>query len=179
MPISKLTDVCMKSSSASQDILQLFDDKCFKIVSGSSIAGSFCLDDFAFPVDGHSCLGLDVKVSPGELTIFDNEILTTGSPFTDLEEGDVYARGVIIKVTYPTADDDGDEILIGDKKVELWIEDAETLEYKKHPMYNLFMLFTNPKSNDPRDLINRIKIVNPNANYKVSISALIVYGNVQ
>lgn len=179
MAISDLTDICSNGSGASQDILQLFDDKCFKIVSGAEITGQFCMGDFAFPSDGHSCISLNVDVNQGELTLFDNEILSIGSPIIDLTEGKLFVRGILLKVTYPDKDDNGEEILITDKKVELWIEDAETLQYKELPLYNFFALFTNPKSNDPRDLINRIKIVNPNPLYKIKVSGLIVYGKVQ
>lgn len=177
MAISDLTDIC--SNSSSQDILQLFDDKCYKIVSGVSITGQFCMGDFAFPSDGHSCISLNIDVNQGELTLFDNEILTIGSPIMDLIEGKLFVRGILIKIDYPTKDDNGEEIVITDKKVELWIEDAESLQYNKLPLYNFFSLFTNPKSNDPRDLINRIKIVNPNELFKIKVSGLIVYGKVQ
>lgn len=179
MAIPKIGDICDGGSASSQAILQLFDDKCFKIVQGASAKTGFCLDDFAFPVDGMSCIEIDAQMDGGELTLFDNEILTIGSPMLDLTEGSMFVRGIMIKITYPKKDDNGEEILITDKSVELWIEDAETLTYKKLPLYNLFTLFTNPKSNDPRDLINRIKIVNPNSLYNVKISGLIVYGKTQ
>jgi len=178
MSIPKINNFCSKSGST-QAILQLFDDKTFKIVDGANTKNGFDLSDFAFPVDSMSCIEIDVVMDGGELTLFDNEILTIGSPSLDLTEGSLFVRGIMIKITYPVNDDNGDEINITDKSVELWIEDAETLTFKKLPLYNLFTLFTNPKSNDPKDLINRIKIVNPNALYKVKITGLIVYGKAQ
>ena len=179
MGISKIEDICNNGASDNQAILQLFDDKCFKIVQKSEASDAFCLADFAFPVDGQSCIGLDATMNSGEITIFDNQILTAGSPVLDLTTDAIFARGVMIKVTYSDKDDNGETIDITDKNVELWIEDAETLIYKEYPMYNLFSLFTNPKSNDPRHLINRIKIVNPNLLYDVKVSALIIYGKVK
>jgi hypothetical protein len=178
--ISKVNDICNKDGSTSQEILQLFDDKCFKLVKGADVTGSFCLDDFAFPSDGHICMSMNIEMGGGEeLTLFDNEILTVGSPASELEMNDMYVRGIIIKITYPVNDDDGEEIDITDKSVELWIEDAATLQYKKYSLYNLFSIFTNPKSNDPSDLINRIKIVNPNELFDIKVDGLIIYGKVQ
>lgn len=172
--LNNICDCC----DSNQSILQLFEDKCFKIVEGSETTGEFCLGDFAYPSDGYSCLNINLNLS-GEITIFDNEIITVGSPSLELTEGDLYVRGVMIKITYPINDDNGDEISIVDKNVELWIEDAETLDYKKHPLHNLFAIFTNPKSNDPKNLINRIKIVNPNGTFKVRVTALVIYGKSQ
>lgn len=177
--IPTVDKICSSSLADSQDILQLFDDKCFKIVSGKDITGQFCLGDFAFPVDGQGCISINLELDGGEKTIFDNEILSIASPFNELEIGKPYVRAVMLKITYPLDDINGEEINIKDKKVELWIEDAESLEFKKIPLYNLFMIFTNPKSNDPRDLINRIKIVNPHVLYKVKISGLVIYGNAE
>jgi hypothetical protein len=178
MAIAKLNEICDDSSS-SQDILQLFDDKCFKVISGVDTGAEFCLGDFAFPVDGEQCISLSAEMAGGEITLFDNEILTIGSPVTDLTQNKIYVRGILLKVTYPVNDDNGEEIDIVDKSVELWIEDAETLTYKKYNLYNLFAMFTNPKSNDPTDLINRIKIVNPNSLFNVKVSGLIIHGKVK
>ena len=97
----------------------------------------------------------------------------------DLLEGKLFVRGILLSIEYPSKDTNGEDIDIVDKNVELWIEDAETLQYKKHPLHNFFSIFTNPKSNDPRDLINRIKIVNPNTLFSVKVKGLIVYGKVQ
>jgi hypothetical protein len=37
-------------------------------------------------------------------------------------------------------------------------------------------MFTNPKSNDPEDLINKIEIINPNLDYVIKVSALVLFG---
>jgi len=177
MSIPKINTLC--NSSSTQDILQLFDDKCFKVVSGTSTGSEFCLADFAFPVDGTSCMSLSAEMLGGEIVLFDNEILTIGSPVTDLTLDKIYVRGILLKITYPINDDNGEEIDIANKSVELWIEDAETLTYKKYNLYNLFAMFTNPKSNDPTDLINRIKIVNSNSTFNIKVSGLITYGKVK
>ena len=177
MAVPKINTIC--DSSSTQDILQLFDDKCFKVVSGVKTGAELCLADFAFPSDGTSCVSLDAEMAGGEIVLFDNEILTVGSPVTDLTEDKIYVRGILLKITYPVNDDNGEEIDIVDKSVELWIEDVATLTYKKYSIYNFFALFSNPKSNDPLDLINRIKIVNPSALFSVKISGLIIHGKVK
>jgi hypothetical protein len=175
--IPKINNIC-DCCDSDQSILQLFNDQCFKIIDGADTKGSFCLSDFAFPSDGYSCLDLNLNVLNGETTLFDNEILTVGSPSITLTKGNLYARGILLKITYPVNDDNGEEILITDKNVELWIEDAATLIYKQLPLYNLFIMFTNPKSNDPSQLINRIKVVNPN-DYKVKVTGLVIFGEAQ
>lgn len=172
--INNLCDCC----DSDQSILQLFEDKCFRIIEGDKTTGSFCIGDFAFPADGHTCLNLNITVSNGETMIFDNEIVSFGSPNSKLISGNNYARGIMLKITYPVNDHNGEEISILDKDVQLWIEDVSTLTWKQYPLYNLFMIFTNPKSNDPDQLINRIKIVNPNS-FKVKVTGLIVYGEAQ
>jgi hypothetical protein len=176
--IPTVDKICDKSYADLQDILQLFDNKCFKIVSGADTTAQFCLGDFAFPSDGHSCISMDLSMNGGERLLFDNEILTTGSPDIgiQLETGKLYARGILLTVEYPDEDDNGEEIDISDKKVELWIEDAGSLEWKKLPLYNLLIYTTNPKSNSSIDLINRIKIVNPNELFKIKIKGLIIFG---
>lgn len=172
--IPKLNNIC-DCCESDQPIIQLFDDKCFKIIDGSETEGSFCLNDFVVPVDGHSCLSINLNAESGETLIFDNKIVSIGSPSTEVTSGNSYARGVIIQITYPTNDDNSEEISIVDKNVELWIEDAETLTYTQYPLYNLFSLFTNPKSKLANQLINRIKIVNPNE-YRVKVTGLVTFG---
>ena len=175
--IPKINNIC-DCCDTDQPILQLFEDKCFKIADGAETKGSFCMGDIAFPSDGYSCLDINLGVLTGETTLFDNEIIAVGSPNSTLTSGQNYARGILIKITYPVNDDNAEEISILDKSVELWIEDVASLTYKKYPLYNLFVLFTNPKSNDPSELINRIKIVNPNS-YKVKVTGLVIFGEAQ
>lgn len=175
--ISNLNDFCDCCGGDSQPILQLFNDKCFKVVEGKEARESFCLNDFAFPTDGESCVGLTGTVDGGTVVLFDNNVLIEQtSPAQLLDSGRLYARGILLKVTYPANDNNGEEILIADKSVTLLIEKADTLEVTEYSLYNFFAIFTNPKSNNPSDLINKIEIINPNLDYQVRVSALIVYG---
>lgn len=175
--ISNLNDFCDCCGGDSQPILQLFNDKCFKVVEGKEARESFCLNDFAFPTDGESCVGLTGTVDGGTVVLFDNNVLIEQtSPAQLLDSGRLYARGILLKVTYPANDNNGEEILIANKSVTLLIEKADTLEVTEYSLYNFFAIFTNPKSNNPSDLINKIEIINPNLDYQVRVSALIVYG---
>lgn len=158
-----------------QPILQLFDDRCFRVVDGKETHGEFCIKDFAFPVDGYQCTGLNASLNGGEITLFDNEV-TLISPSGVLESGKLYARGVMIRIYYPTNDENGEEIKLIDKSVKILIEDAETLTSNEYPLYDLFTIFTNPKSNKTSDLINKIKIINPNLLYNIRVTALVLYG---
>ena len=173
--IPSISNICNDSTS-NQPILQLFNDKCFKIVDKDATTGQFCIGDFAFPADGHSCISIEVGASGSEHMIFDNGLAPIVPPVPDLNSDTSYARGVLLHVTYPTLDINGDELNISDKKVIVSIEDVSSGSFINHPLYNLFTIFTNPKSNDPLDLINRIKIVNPSTLFKVKIKGLIIYG---
>lgn len=158
-----------------QPILQLFDDRCFRVVDGKETHGEFCIKDFAFPVDGYQCMGMNVAIDGGEIVLFDNA-LGSFSPNAVLESEKLYARGVMIRIIYPVNNTDGEEIQLVDKSVKIEIEDSETLTPMQYPLYDFFTIFTNPKSNKASDLINKIKIVNPNLLYNVRVSALILYG---
>jgi hypothetical protein len=170
---SNLNDICdCCGGSENQLILQLFGDKTFGITDGTSILEDFSLSDFAMPVDGHTCVGLNIESTGGTHTIFNNNLPI---PLTELESGKDYARGVLLKITYPTNDLNSEEILIGDKSVELEIETFDGIS-TTYPLYNLFIMFTNPKSNDPAKLINKIEIINPNTDYAIRITGLVVFG---
>ena len=177
--IPNLTEICTCCGGyGSQPVLQLFDDKCFRIVDGKDIHGEFCLKDFAFPVDGYSCVGLNIDLDGGEIVLFDNQ-LGAFSPSALLESGKTYARGVLVRLVYPTYDEDGEELKFTQKKATLVMENAETLAASEFPIYDLFTIFTNPKSNKVEDLINKIKIVNPNLKYKIRVNALVLYGQAE
>jgi hypothetical protein len=169
--LNEICDCC--GGYENQPILQLFDNKCFGIVDGKDITEDFCLKDFAFPTDGYSCVGITVVENGGTTTLFDNQLPV---PLAELESGRAYARGLLLKITYPTNDLNSEEIEFINKSVTLTIEtfDGVSTDY---PIYNFFAVFTNPKSNIPAEIINKIEITNPNTDYPIRISALILFGN--
>lgn len=170
--LNKICDDC--GGFGIQPTLQLFDNKCFGIADGKEITEEFCIKEFAFPTDGYSCVGLTLEASGGTNTLFDNG-LSIPLPIL-LDSGKAYARGILLKITYPTDDSNSEEILISDKSVELTIETYNGTS-TTYPLYNFFAIFTNPKSNDPAELINKIEVTNPNTTYPIRISALVLFGN--
>ena len=98
------------------------------------------------------------------------------SPSQILESGKEYARGILLKITYPIYDNNSEEIALTAKSVKLSIERASDMQSLEYPLHNLFIMFMNPKSNDPEDLINKIEIINPNVDYIVKVSALVLFG---
>ena len=169
--LNEICDCC--GGYENQPVLQLFDNKCFGIIDGKEISEDFCLKDFVFPTDGYSCVGITVAADGGTSTLFDNQLPV---PLATLESGKAYARGLLLKITYPTNDLNSEEILFVNKRVKLAIETFDGIS-TEYPLYNLFTIFTNPKSSDPSELINKIEITNPNADYPIRISALILFGN--
>lgn len=178
MALNEIKDIC-GSGEENQPILQLFDNKCFTLVDGKDAKSMFCLDDFAFPVDGHSCISIDLSINGGEHILFDNNISIMGSPIEPLTEGSAYIRGILLKIEYPKLDSNGEEIDLTDKNVDLYIQNASSSEYVAYPLHNLFALFTNPKSNSPTELINKLKIVNMSSEFSVNMTGLLIYGKAQ
>lgn len=170
--LNEICDCC--GGYENQPVLQLFDNKCFGIADGKDVTEEFCLKDFAFPTDGYSCVGITLEADGGTTTLFNNN-LTMTLPLV-LESGKAYARGLLLKITYPTNDSNSEEILFVDKNVVITIEtyDGTSTDY---PLYNFLAIFTNPKSNDPEKVINKIEVTNPNVEYPIRISALILFGN--
>jgi hypothetical protein len=171
--LNEVCDCC--GGTESQPILQLFDDRCFRVVEGKDVHGEFCLKDFAFPADGYSCIGLNVDTDGGEILIFDNK-LDTLSPSSELISGELYARGILIRIVYPTYDNNGESLTLADKSMKLYIENGESLAGIELPLYDLFTMFTNPKSNKTSELINKIKVVNPSTKFKIRVVALVIDG---
>jgi hypothetical protein len=172
-----LNDVCTCCGGyENQPILQLFDNKCFKIVNTSEKGCEFCLGDFAYPVDGHSCIGLNVSSNGGAITVFDNDLDPLNTD--PLESEKLYARAALIRIYYPTNDSDGDELQYTDKSVVLRMTNYQGFE-SEFPVNDVFTIFTNAKSNVQSDLINKIRIINPNLNYEVRVVAMILFGKAQ
>lgn len=153
-------------------------EKCFTISDQDKVTGQICLDDFAYPVDGRRCVGLEVpKTAEGakdeSITLFDNEIEIT-SPSEELDPNKSYARGIILKIVYPTQDENLEEVPLVSKKCFITITNSLGQECT-YPLYNFFSIFTNPETVDPEDFINKIVITNPSTKYNFYVDALIIY----
>jgi hypothetical protein len=176
--MATLTSICdCCGSSNSYDVLQMFNDGCLKIVDGSKTTDEFCFTDFAFPVDGSTCATVTLNEDGGTHIVFDNNIVgfTVPEPDANFPTDFIKARGVMIRVAYPTLDLDGETIPIQDKKAQLLIEDAYGI-ISTQPFYDLYMHFVNPHSNIAADVINKITVVNPNSNYRIKVHTLVILG---
>ncbi len=153
-------------------------DKCFVVSDQDKITAKICLDDFAYPVDGKQCIGLEIpkSISGAEnesLVLFDNEI-SISSPAEDLDSNKSYVRGIILKVIYSVEDENSEEVPLASKKSFITITNALG-EACTYPLYNFFSIFTNPETLDPQDFINKIVITNPSTKYSFKIDALVLY----
>jgi hypothetical protein len=173
--INEICECC--GGNGPQAVLQLFNDKCFKIVEQEKIISDFCLGDFAFLSDGHSCINLNLEPEQ-ELTLFNNQLESLGSPGDELDPDKYYVRGIMLSISYPISDSNGEELKLSAKSVELWIEDGESLQYKRYYLHNLFMMFTNPKTNQADQLINKIKVINPSSDFQIRLKGLLIYGKI-
>lgn len=172
--IPKLDEICdCCGGYDSLRILQLFDDKCFKIVEGTDTTTVMCLKDFAYLSENHVCNGMVIPAGE-EVTLFETDLV---SPSSELIEGKTYARAIMLKIKYPTEDNTGAELKLKDKTVRLAVTNSEGTE-TDYPLHTLFMWFANPVSDNADDLINKIKLINPNTNYEISFESIVIYNKV-
>jgi len=173
--IPKLDEICdCCGGYGVLKILQLFDDKCFKIVEGVKTNSVMCLGDFAYLAENHICAG-SVLPAGEDFTLFESTLL---SPSAALIEGKIYARAIMLRVMYPTETDTGGELALKDKNVQLAITNADSIE-NTYPLHTLFMWFANPISDNADQLINKIKLINPNTDYEVTFESIVIYNKVQ
>ena len=153
-------------------------DQCFTISDQDKVTAQFCLDDFAYPVDGKQCIGLEVPKSidgaeDQSLVLFDNQIVIS-SPAEDLDKNKSYVRGILLKIEYLEQDENSEEVPLVSKKCFITITNSLGEECT-YPLYNFFSIFTNPESVDPQDFINKIVVTNPSTEYSFKVDALILY----
>jgi hypothetical protein len=167
------------SSGNSKPLLQLFDDKCFKITNGTSTSAEFCLPDFAYPADGYEVISKEVGPAGSTgpcgdtVVLFDNQIFV-GSPSEELEENCAYARGIMLKIVFPSEDLNGEELTLVRQKARIRITSSDGVMCN-YPLFNLFSIFTNPESLDPYDLINKIEIINPSDEYTFKVEGIVIF----
>lgn len=184
-------------------VLKLLD-RCFSIFNGAKKESSFCeLENFIYPVD--SSLSIDFEVCAGEtLVVYDNSTDTvlpldpSNTPSNyPLGESDEYipndsidpsntptyhvipndrnyVRGCILYVKYPVKNKLGDDILPADYECKINFTNRLNEEFTI-PLHQFFAHFANPETRDANSLINKIEIVNPNSNYSIKVTGMIVY----
>lgn len=170
-------NLCSDQSTKNQ--LQLFN-QCFNIYSGDQTIASFCdLSKFDYPVDGF--LNIDMEVCHGDtLVLFDNGLsdipgLPSGGVSPDIMSLDKnYVRGYLIYVYYPKLDGTGADVEPADKTCQLTFVNR-ALQQTSIPLFNFSAHFCNPNSRNPDDLINKLEIINQNANFSIKVKALLIY----
>lgn len=174
---SCLLDVC--NTFPSRPRLRV-DDGCFVVEKGADTLVEFCdLENFVFPTDSFEKIMREVgppgSTGPcaGELTLFDNEVISF-SPSEELDEDCTYARGIVLIIDYPEEDLNGEEIELVDQNARLQIYD-DAGGVCNIPVHSFFSVFNNPETTDPSELINKIVVVNPNDNYALIVKALVIY----
>lgn len=170
---------CLDSSCGTivtKPIMTLIN-QCFVVGDCDKTIAEFCLDEFAYPVDGYQCYNLEIPRScegclDESLTLFDNEI-TIASPSEDLNSEKLYARGILLYIDYGGLDLNGEEVAMQNKKAWITITNASN-EACTYPLYNFFSIFTNPQTVDPSDFINKIVVTNPSTKYSFNVRALVI-----
>lgn len=190
-------DLC--SSLPTKKSLRLID-KCFSIFNGGTKETSFCLDSFNYPADGSQ--SIDFEVCAGEtlvlynngldeVTIFNPMDMPQDHPFgegTEFIESDPqltndyyvitndrnYARGCLLLIHYPNVDKNGDDVLPADYECKITFTNRlnETFTI---PAHEFFAHFCNPETRSANSLINKIEVTNPNPNFSIKVSGLVIY----
>ena len=196
---SSYANIC--AGDPTKSVLKILD-RCFSIFNKSKTDATFCeLQNFVYPVDSHQTI--DFEVCAGEtLSIYNNGLdgiisstpsgmpldypLGTNTEFM-LHEGPsntpvyyivsndrVYSRGCILYITYPTSDKNGNDIDQGNLSAIISFTDKNLTE-TAYPIGDFFAHFCNPSTRNAKNLINKIDVTNPNANFSIKVKGLIVY----
>lgn len=169
------------------------------------IAKFCCLQNFLYPVDGHLLIDFEVHsdetllvydnsledilpTSPSSIPA--NYPLGDGTEYfeiTDPSSGPSglpayfilpndrsYGRGCILFLEYPTTDRNGDDVLPENMSCKITTYTRE-LSSQTQYISQFFSHFANPTTRNANQLINRIEITNPNPNFNVKVTGLIVY----
>jgi len=179
-------------------------DKCFSIYDGSSKESSFCeFGNLLYPSDSSALI--DFEVCAGEtLSIYDNDTdnipsfapvdtpanypfgqggefiqsVTDGLGGADLyfiaSADRNYARGCLLWIKYPVKDKNGDDILPADQECQLTFTNR-LLETNSIPLHQMFAHFVNPETRGADSLINKIEVTNPNSDFSIKVSGLVIY----
>lgn len=193
---TKYGDLC--NSDPTKQTLRLLD-RCFTIFNKSKTVAQFCqLQSLLYPVDSYQTVNFEVCA--GEtLSLFDNQLdqilpysLPIAAPnypisaigeFIPISIDDNYyvllndrnyVRGCILWVDYPTVDKNGDDVVPANMNCQLNVVNR-LLESSIESLGQFYSHFANPVALDANKLINRLEITNPNPNFSVKVSGLIIY----
>lgn len=141
-------------------------DNCFVIKQSDTVLAELCcLSNISLPMGGFERVSSPVAAS-GTMTLFDNNLDI--SPVS----GEAQVRGVIMCVTYPSLDANGEEIESKDKNVILHLYDKDNNHFEL-PIAKSFVSLGNPVTDDSSKVINRIVVENP-GNFTPTVEALLL-----
>ncbi len=88
-----------------------------------------------------------------------------------------FSRGCLLYIEYPKTDKNGEDIMPANMSSTLTLgafNNGSTSEIN-FPISQFFSNFSNPETLNANNLINKIELTNPNLNFSIKVSGLIVY----
>lgn len=147
-------------------------DGCFSIFEREKLLASFCeFKHLSFPVDGFSLIDLSVCANSTE-TLFDNNLqsITAVNGTYPLDADETYVRGILLAIIYPASN----AIEATTYSSNLTIFDRPATGSFVLPVGEMFSHFANADANDARQLLNKVTITNPNADYSIRVKGLLI-----
>jgi hypothetical protein len=88
-----------------------------------------------------------------------------------------FSRGCLLYIDYPKTDKNGEDIMPANMSSSITLESFTNGSTSSItlPLAQLFSHFSNPETLNANNLINKIEITNPNPNFSIKVSGLIVY----
>jgi|694.fasta_scaffold01416_41 hypothetical protein len=147
-------------------------DGCFSIFEREKLLASFCeFKHLSFPVDGFSLIDLSVCANSTE-TLFDNNLQSIAAVNGEypLDADETYVRGILLAIIYPASN----AIEATTYSSNLTIFDRPATGSFVLPVGEMFSHFANADADDARQLLNKVTITNPNADYSIRVKGLLI-----
>jgi hypothetical protein len=147
-------------------------DGCFSIFEREKLLASFCeFKHLSFPVDGFSLIDLSVCANSTE-TLFDNNLqsIAAVNGAYPLDADETYVRGILLAIIYPASN----AIEATTYSSNLTIFDRPATGSFVLPVGEMFSHFANADADDARQLLNKVTITNPNADYSIRVKGLLI-----
>ena len=147
-------------------------DGCFSIFEREKLLASFCeFKHLSFPVDGFSLIDLSVCANSTE-TLFDNNLqsISAVNGAYPLDADETYVRGILLAIIYPASN----AIEATTYSSNLTIFDRPATGSFVLPVGEMFSHFANADADDARQLLNKVTITNPNADYSIRVKGLLI-----
>ena len=133
---------------------------------------SFCeFKHLRFQVDGFSLIDQSVCANSTE-TLFDNNLQSIAAVNGEypLDADETYVRGILLAIIYPASN----AIEATTYSSNLTIFDRPATGSFVLPVGEMFSHFANADADDARQLLNKVTITNPNADYSIRVKGLLI-----